>query len=198
MLLLIAQAVPVGAAQTSFGARLDNTSQPSNAEGGRRCDENGGIPSGSACTWVATQAYRNAGHQKAPRNGTIGTVKLVSCVQGSFRLQFARVRPAQETAKIVRKGPVIRYAADPREIDGDSDTFCGGEDGDDYRVQTFNVSVPVAKGDHIAFKAKSTGTLYCSGDSGVLLYAPPLAIGGSYGAASDDTSCLMLVQLFYK
>lgn len=198
LLLLLAQVLPVGAASGGFGAKLDKTSQPANAEGGQRCDDHGGIPTGSACTWVATQAYRNAGQHKAPRDGTIGKVKLVSCVQGSFRLQFARVRPAQDTAKVVRNGPVIRYAADPRQIDGDEDTYCGGEDGTDYQVQTFRVNVPVRKGESIAFKAKRTGTLYCSGDSGVDVYAPPLAVGGSFRTATDDTSCLMLVRLVYK
>lgn len=198
VLALSMQAAPVGAAKGSFGAKLDSTSQPSNAEGGRFCDEESGIPSGSACSWVATSAYRNAGHERAPKNGTIGKVSLVSCVAGSFRLQLARVRPAQDRAKIVRNGPVIRYAADPREVDGDQDTFCGGEDSNDYIVQTFNVNVPVTAGEYIAFKSRSTGALYCSGDSGVLLYAPPLAVGGSYAPATADTSCLMLVKLTYK
>ena len=197
-LVLSMNVAPVGAASGSFGAKLDSTSQPSNAEGGRFCDEESGIPSGSACTWVATSAYRNAGRERAPRNGTIGKVSLVSCVAGSFRLQLARVKPAQGTAKVVRNGPVIRYAADPRELDADQDTYCGGEDGTDYIVQTFNVSVPVTAGEYIAFKAKSTGTLYCSGDSGVDLYAPPLAVGGSYAPSTTDTSCLMLVKLTYK
>lgn len=198
MLALCIQAAPVGAASASFGAKLDNTSQPSNAEGGRLCDEESSIPSGSACSWVATSAYRNAGHQRAPKTGTIGQVSLVSCVAGSFRLQLARVRPAQDSAKVVRNGPVIRYAADPRELDDDQDTYCGGEDGTDYRVQTFPVNVAVSAGEYIAIKAKSTGTLYCSGNSGVLLYAPPLAVGGSFTSATDDTSCLMLVRLTYK
>lgn len=198
MLLLLAQAVPVGAATGGFGAKLDKSSQPANAEGGQRCDDHGGIPTGSACTWVATRAYRNAGRQKAPRDGIIGKVKLVSCVQGSFRLQLARAKPAQDSARVVRDGPVIKYAADPRQIDGDDDTYCGGEDGTDYKVQTFKVNVAVRKGEYIAFKAKRTGTLYCSGDSGVDLYAPPLAVGGSFRKATDDTSCLMLVRLVYR
>jgi hypothetical protein len=198
MLMLGLQAAPVGAAGTSFGAKLDNTSQPSNAEGGRRCDDESGISPGSACTWVATAAYRNAGHERAPKNGTIGKVSLISCVAGSFRLQLGRAKPAQGTAKVVRNGPVIRYAADPRELDEDQDTYCGGEDGTDYIVQTFPVNVPVTAGEYIAIKAKSTGTLYCSGDSGVDLYAPPLAVGGSYAPATADTSCLMLVKLTYK
>jgi hypothetical protein len=198
VLALSMQVAPVGAASTSFGAKLNNTSQPANAEGGRRCDDESSIPSDSACSWVATSAYRNAGRHRAPKDGTIGKVSLVSCVAGSFRLQFARVKPAQGTAKVVRNGPVIRYAADPREIDNDMDTYCGGEDGTDYKVQSFKVSVPVRAGEYIAIRAKSTGTLYCSGDSGVLLHAPPLAVGGSFTKATDDTSCLMLVKLTYK
>jgi hypothetical protein len=198
VLMLLAQALPVAAATTGFGAKLSKTSQPANAEGGQRCDDNGGIPFGSGCTWVATEAYQNAGRHKAPRNGTIGKVKLVSCVQGSFRLQLANYKPASGQAKVVRNGPVIKYAADPREVDADLDTYCGGEDGTDYRVQTFKVNVPVRAGEYIAFKAKRAGTLYCSGDSGVQLYAPPLAVGGSFRNATDDTSCLMLVRLIYK
>ena len=65
-------------------------------------------------------------------------------------------------------------------------------------MQTFNVSLPVTAGESIAIKAKSTGTLYCSGDSGVDLYAPPLAVGGIYAPSTTDTSCLMLVKLTYK
>jgi hypothetical protein len=198
VLMLLAQALPVAAANPGFGAKLNKSSQPANAEGGQRCDDNGGIPTGSNCTWVATQAYQNAGRHKAPKNGTIGKVKLVSCIQGSFRLQLANYKPATSTARVVRNGPVIKYAADPRQIDADLDTYCGGEDGNDYIVQTFKVSVPVRAGEYIAFKAKRSGTLYCSGDSGIRLYAPALAVGGSYRKASDDTSCLMLVRLIYK
>ena len=60
------------------------------------------------------------------------------------------------------------------------------------------MNVPVRAGEYIAFNARRTGTLYCSGDSGVQLYAPPLAVGGSFRNATDDTSCLMLVRLIYK
>jgi hypothetical protein len=198
VLALSMQVAPVGAAKTSFGAKLDKTSQPANAEGGRRCDDESGIPADATCTWIARSAYRNAGGQKAPKNGTIGRVSLVSCVAGSFRLQFARVKPAQGTARIVRNGPVIRYVGDPRELDEDQDTYCGGEDGTDYIVQNFKVNVPVRAGEYIAIRAKTTGTLYCAGGSGVLLHAPPLAVGGSFAKATDTTSCQILVRLTYK
>jgi hypothetical protein len=181
-----------------FGANLTKESQPSNAEGGQSCDENGNIPSGGNCTWVSVQAYHNGGHEKAPKTGTIGKVRLVSCVAGSFRLQFAAVKRPSRQAKVVRNGPLIHYKADPRQVDDDDDTFCGGEDGDDYIIQSFTVNTHVNRGEFIAIRAATTGTLYCSGGSGVLLFSPPLVPGHGYRHATDDTSCNLLVQLQYK
>ncbi len=196
--LVATQSLGARTEATFFGAKLDSTSQPANAESGQRCDDNGGIPAGGACTWVSVQAYHNGGRERAPRTGTIGTVKLVSCVAGSFRLQLARVTPGTRRATVVRNGPVIRYGADPRQTDGDEDTFCGGEDGTDYIVQRFPVRVHVNKGDMIAIRAVQTGTLYCSGGSGVLLYSPPLAPGAARRPANDTASCNLLVQLVYR
>ncbi len=198
--LLLVGAQTLGASTNvpvRFGAKLTNESQPSNAEGGQSCDENGGIPGGATCSWVSVQAYHNGGHEKAPRAGRIGKVRLVSCVAGSFRLQFARVRPSRDQAKFVRNGPMINYQADPRQVDGDDDTFCGGEDGDDYLIQSFAVNVHVNKGDYIVIRTASTGALYCSGGSGVLLFSPPLGTGAGYRNSTDSTSCNLLVQLEY-
>jgi len=196
LLMLATLAIPAGAA--GFGAKLTKATAPSNAEDGRRCDQSGGIPSGATCTWVATQSYRNAGHFKAPKSGRIAKVKLVSCAKGSFRLQFARVKRAQDKAKIVRNGPWVKYPADWRQVDDDSDTFCGGEEGKDYKVRTIKVKAWVKAGDYIAIKTKRAGTLYCSGGSDVLQFAPSLAAGGSFRKATDDASCLMLVRLIYR
>jgi len=199
LLLVVTQSVGArAAAPLRFGANLTSSSQPSNAEGGQTCDENGDIPSGGICSWVSVQAYHNAGHEKAPRTGTIGKVRLVSCVGGSFRLQFARVKRSTGQARVVRNGPLITYQADPRQVDGDDDTACGGDDGDDYVVQAFTVNVHVNKGEYIAIRAASTGTLYCSGGSGTLLYSPPLGPGGRFRTATDRASCNLLVQLQYK
>jgi hypothetical protein len=178
----------------SFGAKLSSDSQPSNAEGGVDCDENSGIPSGATCTWLSSEAYRNVGREKAPKDGRIARVRLVSCVAGSFVLQLARYRPATGQAKVTRNGPVIRYHADPSVA---RDGFCGGDDGV-YQVQSYPVDVAVRKGERIAIKATRTGTLYCSGGGGVELYSPPLKPGGGFRSRSGDASCLMLVQLVYR
>jgi hypothetical protein len=202
VILLVAQPLGAsGAAPVRFGAKLNKSSQPSNAESGRSCDEegeDGEIPPGGVCSWVSVEAYHNAGREKAPKAGTIGKLRLVSCVAGSFRLQFARVKPALDQARVVRNGPVINYQADPRQVDGDDDTFCGGEEGNDFIVQTFSVNVHVNKGDYIVIRTASTGALYCAGGSGVLLFNPPLARGGAFRTATEDTSCNVLVQLEYR
>jgi hypothetical protein len=192
LLLVGAQAVPASAAGTSFGAKLDNQSQPSNAEGGQRCDDNAGIGSGATCTWVGTEAYHNGGNFKAPKAGTIRTLRLVTCVSGRFTLQIARAVSGGKY-KVVRNGPIIRYKADPFLAAGG---VCGGDNGV-YKVQKFSISVHVNKGDLIAVKAAKLGTLYCAGGSGVQLFDPPLAAGGAAKTPDTSGSCDLLVSLTY-
>lgn len=174
---------------TSFGAKLTTQSQPSNAENGQSCGENGGIPHGSTCTWVAISAFENGSHFTAPRTGTVRHVKLVSCKAGKFRLQLAKASPSTRKARIVANGPEITYAGQHP---------CGGASGDHYVVQSFRVKLHVAKGDYIAIKARSTGTLSCSGGDGFLLYAPPLPVGGPLKKSHSGASCDLLVQLSYR
>jgi hypothetical protein len=176
-------------APTYFGARLSSQSQPSNAQNGQACDEQGGIPPGATCTWVAISAFENGSHWAAPRAGTIRHVKLVSCEKGKFRLQLARAYPDSRKARIVFNGPEISYAGQHP---------CGGSSGEHYIVQSFRVNFRVAKGDYIAIRAASTGTLSCSGGDGFLLYAPPLPVGGPLKKAKSGASCDNLVQLSYK
>ena len=174
---------------TFFGAKLTTHSQPSNAQNGQSCDENGGIPHGSTCTWVAISAFENGSHFTAPRTGTVKHVKLVSCKAGKFRLQLAKADPSARKAKIVASGPEITYHGQ---------SPCGGASGDHYVVQSFRVKLHVAKGDYIAIKAASTGTLSCSGGDGFLLYAPPLRVGGPLRKSHSGASCDLLVQLSYR
>jgi hypothetical protein len=193
-LVLVGLTVSSGSAATAttptfFGARLTTQSQPSNAQNGQSCDENGGIPHGSTCTWVAITAFENGSHFTAPRTGTVRHVKLVSCVKGKFRLQLAKADPSARKAKIVANGPEITYHGQ---------SPCGGANGDHYVVQSFRVNLHVARGDYVAIKAASTGTLSCSGGDGFLLYAPPLPVGGPLKKSHSGASCDLLVQLSYR
>lgn len=185
-------ASPAGAATRAapafFGAKLTSHSQPSNAQGGQSCDENAGIPHGATCTWVAITAFENGSHFTAPRTGTIKHVKLVSCIAGKFQLQLAAATPSARKAKIVASGPEISYAGQ---------NPCGGTSGDHYIVQTFKVSLHITKGDYIAIKTRSAGTLSCSGGDGFLLYAPALPAGGPLRKSHSGASCDLLVQLSY-
>lgn len=193
-LVLVGMAVSSGSAATAtaptfFGAKLTTQSQPSNAQDGQSCDENGGIPHGSICTWVAITAFENGSNFTAPRTGTVKHVKLVSCKAGKFRLQLARANPSTRKARIVARGPYIIYHGQ---------SPCGGANGDHFVVQSFRVNFRVAKGDYIAIKARSTGTLSCSGGDGFLLYAPPLPVGGPLKKSHSGASCDLLVQLSYR
>jgi hypothetical protein len=174
---------------TFFGAKLTTQSQPSNAENGQSCDENGGIPHGATCTWVAISAFENGSHFTAPTTGTVKHVRLVSCVAGQFRLQLARAIPHARQAKIVANGPEITYKGQ---------SPCGGANGDHFVVQSFRVNLHVAKGEFIAIKARFAGTLSCSGGDGFLLYAPPLPVGGPLKKSHSGASCDLLVQLSYR
>jgi len=190
--LLMAAPMTASAASLSFGGIVNSQSQPSNAEDGYTCDENANIPDNATCTWVSIQAYHNGGHERAPATGRIGLVRLVSCVPGSFRLEFAVASPSTKQARIVYKGPVITY------LGQGGQAGCGGADGTTYLVQTFHVSVPVVKGQYIAIVAKGTGALYCSGGNGVLLFSPALATGGTLRHAQSGASCNLILQLFYS
>jgi hypothetical protein len=174
---------------TYFGAKLTTQSQPSNAQNGQSCDESGGIPHGSWCTWVAISAFENGSHFTAPKTGTVKHVKLVSCVKGKFRLLLANASPSARKARIVAKGPEIDYVGQ---------SPCGGASGSQYVVQSFKVNLHVAKGDYIAIEARRAGTLSCSGGNGFLLYAPPLPVGGPFKKSHSGASCDLLVQLSYK
>jgi hypothetical protein len=193
-LVLVGLTTSSGSAATAtpptwFGARLTSQSQPSNAQNGQSCDESAGIAHGSTCTWVAITAFENFSNFRAPKTGTVKHVKLVSCVKGKFRLQLAKASPSADKARIVANGPEITYRGQ---------SPCGGASGEHYIVQSFRVNLHVAKGDFIAIKAASTGTLSCSGGDGFLLYAPPLRVGGSLKKSHSGASCDLLVQLSYR
>ena len=188
MLILVGQAPASAATPVTFGATLDNTSQPSNAEGGKRCSDE--IPTAETCTWVSTQAYHNGSHAKAPRTGTIGKLKLVSCIAGSFIVQMA-TPASNHRARVVKNGPTINYKADPQ-------TVCGGDNSDAYVVQTFAVNFTVTQGDEIGIYASQVGPLYCSGGSGVDLFSPPLGSNTAYRTRTDSTSCNLMIQLVYR
>lgn len=184
MLAGIAPLTTSAATGTRFGAKLSKTTQPDSSSDWCR-DSN----HSTKCTWVAVEAFENGDKERAPRNGTIRKVRLISCVGGSFTVQVARYRPSQDTAKIVRSGPTINYAKD------NQPGGCGGDNFDNYKIQSFSVNFHVSEGDYIAVKGTKVGFIDDSSGSGdSRKFRPPL--GGSYEAA-DDAGGSLLIQFEY-
>jgi hypothetical protein len=188
-LLALSQVVMTTAAPLRFGARLTTDTQPQPA---LWCDEPNDTAPHSNCTWIMNEAYgRPSGGQRAPKTGTIGRVRLMSCTPGSFRVQVARRVPGTTKYRVVRDGPRIQYQGDLQGC-GDNDDFV-------YRIESFRTNFHVRKGDRIAIKTKRTGTLRCgSGGPHTLLFSPPLVAGGSARRASDTQGCFLLIEWQYK
>jgi len=179
-------------AALEFGAKLTNQTEPANARQGMYCA--GTQNPNGMCTWVLMQAlgceFGNClnGHL-APANGTIGTVRLVACTTGTFVLQIAKqVNPKTQVAEVARSGPLINYAADPNQCNGDT-----------FKVQSFAVNVPVLKNEYLAVATDQIDFISCSGGSNNMLgFAPPLPDGGGLRKSSFGSGCFMLLEAIYK
>jgi hypothetical protein len=189
LMLALSVALTATAAPVRFGAKLTKDTQPQPA---LWCDTpNDEVPHAN-CTWIMNVAMQrpNGGH-KAPKSGTIGRVRLMSCDPGSFRIQVARQVPGSTKYRVVADGPLIKYKGDPQ--------GCGDDDDFSYTIESFSSSFRVSKGDLIAIKAKKTGTLRCGGGgSNTLLFDPPLSAGGAARKRTDSQGCLLLVEWQYK
>ncbi|MGE5527154.1 MAG: hypothetical protein ACM3Q9_00645 [Methanosarcina sp.] len=172
------------AAPVKFGSKLNPTVQPSNSLPGLGCGEGVGGP----CTFVQQEAYgRPDGGELAPKTGTIRKIRLIAGGPGSFKLQIAKVKRSTlfgtNEAKVVYNGPRISYQGQ---------TEANFEE-DSYRVESFNVDVPVKKGQQLALKGNLTSMVRCSsGGEDTLIYAPPL--GGSFRPATNTDGCWILIE----
>jgi hypothetical protein len=184
-----AMAVPsagIAAAPVQFGAKLDSSTDPANSLPAHPCEE---LHVQHSCTMIENEArYRPDGGERAPRNGTIRKIRLVAGGPGIFELEIAEVKRStlfgSNEARVVRKGPVIRYKGQ---------TEANFETGE-YSVESFNVNVPVKKGQYLAILAQSTSMLYCAGGGdNILSYTPPLPRAGSFRPATSTDGCDLLL-----
>lgn len=172
------------AAPVKFGSKLNPTVQPSNSLPGLRCSQEAPGP----CTMVQNEAYgRPDGGELAPKTGTIKKIRLIAGGTGSFKLQIAKVKRSTlfgtNEAKVVANGPRISYQGQT-EANFESDR---------YRVETFNVDVPVKKGQQLALKGNITSMVRCSsGGDNTLVYTPPL--GSSFRPATSTDGCWILME----
>jgi hypothetical protein len=185
-LAALALAVPASASAESFGSKLARNIQPSNAgTDGHPCFK--GMP--GKCTRVMMEGYTNGpgvGKPKAPHDGKIKKLKLIAQGPGSFRPLLAKVKPGPEKAKVVRRGPKLRY-------DGQQ----GG--GQSYDIETFNVNIRVKKGQYLAVESRRTSFLRCSsGGTNQLLFQPALQLNDPFASATGTDGCWLLLEAVYK
>jgi len=172
------------AAPVKFGSKLNPTVQPSNSLPGLRCSQEAPGP----CTFVQEEAYgRPDGGELAPKTGTIKKIRLIAGGPGSFKLQITKVKRSTlfgtNGAKVVANGPRISYQGQT-EANFESDS---------YRVETFDVDVPVKKGQQLALKGNITSMIRCSsGGDNTLVYTPPL--GSSFRPATNTDGCWILME----
>jgi hypothetical protein len=181
--MMIAPALGV-AAPVKFGSKLNPTVQPSNSLPGLKCSQESPGP----CTMVQQEAYgRPDGGELAPKSGVIRKIRLIAGGPGSFKLQIAKVKRSTlfgtNEAKVVYNGPRISYQGQ---------TEANFEDSS-YRVETFNVNVPVKKGQQLALKGNLTSMVRCSsGGDNTLIYTPPL--GAAFRPATETDGCWLLIE----
>jgi hypothetical protein len=180
--LMVAPATGLAKASVKFGAKLDPTVQPSNSLPAHPCSQD---TPGQPCTMIENDAYGRAGVERAPKTGTIKKIRLIAGGPGSFRLQITKVKQATNEAKVVANGPKISYT-------GQSDA---NWDSDDYKVESFDVNVPVKKGQQLAMRGDYTSMVRCSsGGPNTLIYQPPLALGGPFAPVTDTDGCWILME----
>ena len=171
------------AAPVKFGSKLNPTVQPSNSLPGLGCGEVAG-----PCTFVQNEAYgRPDGGELAPKTGTIKKIRLIAGGPGSFKLQIAKVKRSTlfgtNEAKVVANGPRISYLGQTEANDETSN----------YRVETFDVDVPVKKGQQLALKGNVTSMVRCSsGGDNTLIYTPTLA--SAFRPATNTDGCWILME----
>ena len=171
-----------GFAATTFGAKLNKTIQPSNSQPAQPCT----MPAKS-CTRIEMDAYNDAGHERAPKDGVIKKVKLIAGGPGHFKLQIAEAKPGKDKARVIRNGPRIDYngQSNPNSIT--------------YDVESFPVHVPVDKGQYLAISAKKTSMLRCSsGGPNQFLFTPALSPGGPFQTLSYTDGCWLLLEAVYQ
>jgi hypothetical protein len=186
--LMVAPAAGLAKAPVRFGAELDPTVQPSNSLPGLPCNQESLVP----CTMVQNEAYgRPDGGELAPRSGTIKKIRLIAGGPGTFRLQIAKVKRStlfgSDEARVVANGPKIHYQ-------GQSES---NWESDSYRVESFDVDVPVKKGQQLAMHTNGApmSAIRCSsGGDNTLIYQGGLDLNAPFAPATSTDGCWILIE----
>jgi hypothetical protein len=185
--LMVAPALGLAKAPARFGAKLDPSVQPSNSLPGLPCSQEGP----RQCTMVQNEAYgRPDGGELAPRSGTIKKIRLIAGGPGTIRLQIAKVKRStlfgSNEAKIVRGGAKISFQGQT-EANWESDS---------YQVESFDVDVPVKKGEQLAMYANpGISMVRCSsGGDNTLIYETGKYFPQPFSPATGTDGCWILIE----
>lgn len=186
--MMIVPASGMAAAPVKFGAKLNPTVQPSNGSPGMEC-----VPMTlTPCTMVQNEAYgRPDGGEFAPKTGTIKRIRIIAADPGSFRPQIATVKHTTSTTLGDTKAKVT-YTGAKLSFTGQTEA---NEESGQYKVETFNVSIPVKKGQQLALRGNVSSMVRCSsGGHNTLLFTPALQRGGAFAGATDASGCWILME----
>lgn len=186
---MVSPAQGLAAAPVKFGSKLNPTIQPSNSLPGITC---GPEAMAGTCTMVQNEAYgRPDGGEFAPKSGTIKKIRIIAGGPGSFRPQIATVKPSASMtlgatkAKVTYTGPKLSYTGQTEQNYED----------DSYKVESFNVSIPVKKGQQLALRGDISSMIRCSsGGHNTLIFSPALRSGGPAQGATDANGCWILME----
>jgi hypothetical protein len=141
---------------------------------------------------VQNEAYgRPDGGEFAPKSGTIKRIRIIAADAGSFRPQIATVKHTTSTtlgdtkAKVTYTGAKLSYTGQTE----------GNEESGQYKVETFNVNIPVKKGQQLALRGNISSMVRCSsGGHNTLVFTPALQRGGAFAGATDSSGCWILME----
>ena len=130
---------------------------------------------------VQNEAYgRPEGGELAPKTGTIKRIRRDR--RRSRQLPAAdrhgqhSTRPcsAPTKAKVTYTGPKLSYTGQTE----------ANYENDSYKVESFNVNIPVKKGQQLALRGNITSMIRCSsGGHNTLIFTPPLRAGSPFKGA---------------
>lgn len=180
--VLLAFAGTPASAATVFGAKLNHQLTPPEV-----CNNS---QKSDLCSWVMTQAQKNAGKERAPHDGTIVKIRLFACAPGgTFVFQTYRGKTSNNKFKAVRSGPLINYNGTKRNCTASKN----------FDIEEFSVNVPVKKGDFIGVVASRVAFIYNSSGDGSTVFDPPLADGAAArttnGTGLGDGFLMMQVEM---
>lgn len=176
-LMLTSVSPMASGAATRFGSKLDSDASANSTQSCPIATK--------TCTWILAEPYHRPTGLKAPRNGTIRKIRVIAYDKsGSFRPVLARIKDGGNQARVVRRGPLLSYNAQP-----DIENF-------PYVIQVFSVNMSVFKGEVVGIEAKRNSLLNCSGQF-LPQFQPTLPVGGPFRTKTDDTGCTLMIEAQY-